>query len=616
MCGITGYLGSTYQDLDIKTLLDLLHHRGPDSQGVYKTEGYNAGMTRLMINDLSTGDQPLFNETKDIVLFYNGEIYNHKSLREKLEKKGHKLFSHSDGEVICHLYEEYGEKLFEQLDGMFAIALWDEKKQTLLLARDTPGEKPLYYSQLPNNELIFSSEIKSLQKFPFANFKLNLQAIWDFPTFLWIPEPDTIFENVHAVMPGTYLKVNKQGIEINAYQNTFYEKDVPEDSNDIIKETRKVVEDAVLTRLLSDVPVGSFLSGGLDSSIICSIASREIGNLSTFTIGFEDLSDPYHGRSDESEDAAKFAKEIGTKHHTIRVTAEEFKNNLSDFCKYGDQPFAVSSGLGILSVAAAARETGVKVLLSGDGADECFGGYSWYSHLENTQSSIPPIDENISFQNFGLNLDQRLQAVNSYSPQKKAWAWHYYASENEKSSLFSDKVKNQTKSSLRWFGKYNSSDKWEPRDYVHQDRLFYFPNEMLRKVDRMTMAHSIEGRAPFAAPSVLKFAEKVKLDSMLKEGQLKWSLRMAFADLLPNHIIERPKHGFNVPIDHWLKDEWNDLFQHTFSKDSQLYKLDIIHENSIEVANKMLHDEQRLNGHSLFCMIMLNMWLENYYEEN
>lgn len=274
-------------------MVEALHHRGPDSEGFYHSSHYHAGVRRLRINDLVTGDQPLFNEDKSIILFYNGEIYNAPQLRKDLESKGYQFRSRSDGEVICHLYCEHGEDLFQRLDGMFAIALWIEKEQKLLLARDIPGEKPLYYALLTDTELVFASEIKSLVKFPDLDLSLNKQALWDFPTFLWIPEPHTVYESIWALPRGHLLVADEKGIRIRPYPNRFNQQNIPLDDNDVIIETRRVVTEAVQSRLLSDVPVGSFLSGGLDSSIIATLASQALHELTTFCIAFEDVADPH-----------------------------------------------------------------------------------------------------------------------------------------------------------------------------------------------------------------------------------------------------------------------------------------------------------------------------------
>lgn len=623
MCGIAGYKTSAPVDAGVlRNMVDALLHRGPDSSGYYRSNDYSAGIRRLSINDVQGGNQPLYNEDKSVVLQYNGEIYNSPALREKLEQRGHVFRTHSDGEVICHLYEEYGEDLFEQLDGMFAAALWSEPEQKLILARDFAGEKPLYYASIGNDGIAFSSEIKSLIKFPGLDLALNEQALWDFPTFLWVPEPSTIYRSIMALPRGHLLRADSRGLKIRSYRNRFNPQAIDvDDEAGVINETRRVVTDAVHSRLLSDVPIGSFLSGGLDSSIVAALATKAVGKLDTFCIAFDNVADPYHGFADESAEAAIMAKSIGSRHHVIRITAQDFRRDLPAFCNYGDQPFAVSSGLGILSVARAAHDAGIKVLLSGDGADECFGGYSWYPYLKEQAgihpAAMPPADASpLTFQNFGVDLQSRLAAIYSYPPAKRAWAWHYYAAESEKSALFNRDRFEATRSSLRFFDDFKSAADWTPEDFIRQDREFYFPNEMLRKVDRMTMAHSVESRVPFAAAAVLSHADKLKYKSLIKDGSLKWVLRRAFEDLLPQALVNRPKHGFNVPIDHWLKNEWSDLVDDAFSPDSALTKSGLVRRDSRKVAAGMLRETSRLNGHTIFCYIMLNYWLENCHGNN
>lgn len=589
-----------------------LVHRGPDSEGYYRDGDYQAGMRRLSIVDIAHGDQPLYGAGGRVALLYNGEIYNYPELRRELEAKGHVFRTGSDGEVICHLYEHHREDLFERLDGMFAAALWIAPERKLILARDLPGEKPLYYSEPSPGEVVFASEIAALKFFPGLNFTIDRQAIWDFPTFLWIPEPATVYRSVKALPRGHILTVSNGKSHLRAYRNRFKPSSSLTAAKDTIAETRRIVESAIKSRLLSDVPVGSFLSGGLDSSIVATIAARELNRLDTFSVGFEDVEDPYHGRADETLAAAKTAAIIGSRHHAIHVTAQTFRDELDTFCHHGDQPFAVSSGFGILAVARAAREAGIKVLLSGDGADECFGGYSWYAYLDrNGHNGVPHRNGVVSFQNIGLPIADRLAFIDAMPAPARAWAWHYYAHEEEKKGLFSDDFRSGLSSSIRHFGERQHGGDWGPVDFVAQDREFYFPNEMLRKVDRMTMAYSVEGRVPFAAPSVLAFADTLKFPELVDpNGTLKTSLRQAFADVLPEEVVGRPKHGFNVPIDHWLKGEWSDLVDETFAPDSALRRGGIVASDADHLARAMLADSSRLNGHTVFCMIMLNRWLE------
>ncbi len=618
MCGIAGYFTSADVAPDVLArMLDAIAHRGPDERGEYASGAYRAGMCRLSINDLEQGGQPLFNGDRSVVLLYNGEIYNSPTLRRELSAKGYAFRTHSDGEVICHLYDEYGEELFERLDGMFAAALWDVRQKKLLLARDLPGEKPLYYARLADGGLVFGSEIKALRAFPGLDLTLDRQAIWDFPTFLWIPEPDTVFEEIKAVPRGHVLAFDESGIRLRRYANRFNDAPLGQSDREIVEETRRVVSEAVHSRLLSDVPVGSFLSGGLDSSIVATLATQALGPIDTFSVGFEKLSDPYHGTSDESEDAAAYAAQLGSRHNLIRVTAETFRNDLDRFCHHADQPFSVSSGLGVLSIARAARERGIKVLLSGDCADECFGGYSWYLHLplgsrKQREEACPSTVEQapVSFQNFGATLEERLEVMAGYDAHTRAWAWHYYAHENEKAALFAKDWCEGLKSSLRHFQAFDPATGWSPETFVAQDRDFYMPQEMLRKVDRMTMAYSVEGRVPFAAPAVLSHVNKLQYSSFVRGDTLKWALRTAFADVLPAEVATRPKHGFNVPVDHWLKDEWSDLVDEAFADSSALWRHGLVAGDAGEKARRMIDDPQRLNGHTIFSYIMLNRWLE------
>jgi asparagine synthase (glutamine-hydrolysing) len=501
---------------------------------------------------------------------------------------------------------------------MFAVALWDEKRQRLVLARDIPGEKPLYYAALDDGRLIFASELKAIRKFPGLSLTLDRQAIWDFPTFLWIPEPSTPYNEIKALTRSHVLCADKNGIALSSYPNNFNRDSIEQTDAALISETRRVVRDAVRSRLLSDVPVGCFLSGGLDSSIVTALACEFRGPVDTFSVSFENVPDPYHGMSDEAEYAAAYASKLGTRHHTVRVTAETFREDLGRFCHHADQPFGVSSGLGVMSIARAAREAGIKVLLSGDCADECFGGYSWYLHLPGadgragTRHEGVTADANVpvSFQNFGVDLRTRLDVLAGYDAHERAWAWHYYAAESEKAALFSREFQVGLSSSLRHFRTFDPSSEWGAQTFIAQDRDFYMPQEMLRKVDRMTMAYSVEGRVPFAAPAVLAHADKLPFASMVRGGVLKWVLREAFSNILPDEVRRRPKHGFNVPIDHWLKSGWSDLFDEAFAPDSALRRHRLIAEDAGKTAQKMLADGERLNGHTIFCYIMLNRWLE------
>ena len=605
MCGIAGIFSTRRPAREtVERMVDRLTHRGPDSEGFWGNGPYQGGMRRLSILDVAGGDQPLYDESRRVVLFYNGEIYNSPTLRGDLEKEGVRFRTHTDGEVICHLYRKYGRGAFEKLDGMFAVALWDDEDQTLLLARDFPGEKPLYFSHLADGGIAFASEIQSLLECDGVARDLDPQALWDYPTFLWVPEPATIYSSVRAIPPGEGMEISARGSVCFSFKSRIAIPDLPLASDaDAVASVRLVVESAVRSRLLSDVPVGAFLSGGLDSSIVCTIARRELDELHTFSVGFESVEDPYHGHADESSLAEAYARVLGSRHTTVRVTAPDFRDMLSHFVKAAGQPYAVSSGLGILAIAREARSQGLKVLLSGDGADEAFGGYSWYPAIPESFSAEPIEGDVLRFLDRDGSLPERIGRVAGYPPDLRAWAWHYYASEEEKSSLFHPDIR--AESSLHWFG--DGFD--EPLDFLQHDRRFYFPNEMLSKVDRMTMAFSVEGRAPFAAPAVQGLAARLPWDKLIRGGQLKWVLRQAFADELPSEIVTRPKHGFNVPIDHWLKGDWNDLLEETFADSSPLHQRGLLRAGARANALKLLADPRKVAGHVLFSFVMLHLWM-------
>ena len=613
MCGIAGaYSKQNIPFQIVEQMVNALSHRGPDAAGYFQSELFSGGMRRLSINDIEGADQPLYNADRSVVLFYNGEIYNSPQLRSFLEQKGYTFRTNGDGEVICHLFDVFGPQAFDKLDGMFAIALWSEKERALYLARDLAGEKPLYYARGKDGSLVFSSELRSFKFAPQIDLSLNKQAIWDFPTFLWIPEPATIYEQVFALRRGHCLKCDGSSLRINRLKNPF---EGSFEGEEITKHLiRDVVERSISSRLLSDVPIGCFLSGGLDSSIVTKIASEHLSNVSTFSVGFEDLNDPYHGRLNEADAAREFSQSLGTSHYEITTSHKSFKKLLPEFCNFGDQPFAVSSGLGILAISKKARSLNVPVLLSGDGADELFGGYSWYMHLQQLRNSNTPNRSSTqpltSMQNVMLPKHKVLEALSEYTAPEKAWALHYYAAEQEKAAIFNPEVFSECVSSIRYFHNFNSESAWTELDYIAHDRDFYLPNEMMRKLDRMSMAASVEARAPFVASEILELTNHLNISQMVDGKILKKSLRDAFDPILPEQIIHRPKHGFNVPIDHWLRHEWRDLVHSITSSNSPLNRLRLISPDADLVFSNMLKDQSRLNGHTIFCYVMLNSWLE------
>lgn len=580
MCAIVGIYGES-NIASLESILSLMQKRGPDGSYLFFEENFVAGMNRLSINDLYFGEQPFVNIDSSIVVLFNGEIYNYRELKKGLEQKGYIFKGHCDGEILPFMYEEYGVECFSFLDGMFGIMVYDKRCGKIILARDGVGEKPLYYAKC-SRKFAFSTLIKPLKEY-FGSFSLNPQALWDFFTFGFIPEPQSIYNEVKALKKGHYLVFDCQSLEYNEFE--FWQKTLQrfspicQDQNvDLVGITKEIVTKSIQGRLMSDVPIGAFLSGGLDSSIVATLAQQSLGNLTTFNIAFLDNYDPYCGFADESEFAMLVAKNINSQHFTLKVDAKNYQNFLKSFIQDIDQPFGAISGIGVKMIARKARELGIKVLLSGDGADEYFGGYTWYPKLAFNDPK--------------------------FITKEKPKGWHYYAFESEKKEFLN----------LDFFGDLDSRGYFprgdsSPIAFIDFDREFYLPNEMMTKLDRMCMSESIEGRAIFVSPSIASFTQQLSYETLLRNGE-KWLLKEAFKSILPQEILQREKHGFNVPIDYWIKNDWFNLLREILSKDSALFHYGIIREDSCEKFIKILYSNERRVGNVGFYLIVLGMWLE------
>lgn len=629
MCGIAGHFNQNARFANIEKALGLFRHRGPDSTATFEDSNIRMGYNRLSITNLATGHQPLFNSDKSILVFYNGEIYNHHDLRSQTERQFDSQINKVDGAVIPYLYELYGDTFAEKLDGMYAIALYDIKRNRLILARDLVGEKPLYYWN-QGTEVVFSSSLLGVRSMLREEVTLDHQGIWDYPSFLWIPEPKTVFKNVTSLMPGETLVFDSHGL-VQSITQDFLDSNCTNNSDSIeglgthlSQELYSTIENSVTNMMPTEVPFGTFLSSGLDSSIVSTVAFKKSKEkcLNTFCVQFPDLSDPYHGFSNESSLAAEYANHLGTNHHNVIADASTVLSALDDFVRLSDSPFAVSSGLGVFLVSKKAKELGLKVLLSGDGADELYGGYSWYKHLpaisqianENSGKKFLKLDETlVSFQNLNLTTQALLETVGRYEISELVFALHYYMLESEKKIIFSKSFSNELHSSYR-LTDLPVQGKITPMAIINHDRKFYLSQEMMRKIDRYTMSHSIEGRVPFVSAKSLKLSSRLDFSQLVQNDILKVSLRQAFSDVLPIPLTKRQKHGFNVPIDHWLRNDWGFLVSKTFSKNSMLGELGIIGPHSESIANQMLKDSTRLNGHSIFSFIILEKWLTYVFQ--
>ncbi|PZT48649.1 asparagine synthase (glutamine-hydrolyzing) [Helicobacter valdiviensis] len=572
MCAIVGIYGENSSLSTLDSMLEALKMRGLDCRYIKDFGNFKAGMNRLSINDIEGGIQPFCNRHEDIFVFFNGEIYNHKDLRSELEREGIVFSSTCDGEVLPYLYEKYGRDCFSLLDGMFAICVYELKSNKIILARDSMGEKPLYYYKDSKN-FAFGSLISSLRQI--ANVSLNKEAIWDYFTFGFIPENQCIYNEICVVPRGGILEFFDGGISITKFTPKVFIPNLSEDS--LVSFAREVVTKSVRDRLLSDCRVGAFLSGGLDSSIVCALAKDSL--YQSFNISFLDDFDPYCSFANEGEYAKEVAKFLGLSHTEVKVSSSDFLESLDNFIDSIDQPFGVVSGIGIKMIAKIAKEMGIKVLLSGDGADECFGGYAWYPKLAFNDPK--------------------------FITKEKPKGWHYYAYESEKRE-FCGEFFDKTYNSLRHFPYFDFRE-ITPLDCINFDREFYLKNEMMMKLDRMTMSEGVEGRACFVSPLIVEFSKKLSYEILLKNGT-KWLLKEAFKDCLPLRIIEREKHGFNPPIDYWMQTSWRGLLNEVLSPQNSLVKNGII--KSREDFYGVINKRQVGFGSIAFFVLILGKWLE------
>lgn len=536
MCGICGFFGFNDNEL-LKRMTICLVHRGPNNKGFFEDKNVSLGFRRLSIIDLSTkGNQPFFNEDKSVAAVFNGEIYNFLELKRELEKKGHRFESNSDGETIVHLYEEFKEKFVEKLSGMFAIALWDLKKKKLFLARDRMGKKPLYYFQ--NGEaFLFASEIKSILQSREVQRKVNSSAIDFYLSMRCMPENETFFEGIKKVLPGEIVVVSNAGttkskfFEINMAQKLFSEQQA-------ISEFSAAFDKSVKDRLISDVPLGVFLSGGLDSGAIVAVMSKYATEpIKTFTAGFGT-------ENDEFVFAKRIADKFGTDHSEVVIDFNDFTKYFPQIVWHLDEPVADPAIFPTFFVSALAKKRATVALL-GEGSDELFAGYSRYA-------------------NFG--------GVNRFLPQKLKAKMYFNMDVafrgGEKNKVYSEKLKAKNSGLFEKF--YEDFFSQKKGEFVNKalefDISHSLPNYQLMRVDKLSMAHSLEARAPFLSQEVVEVAEKTALSLKIHRNAGKFIVRKHFQEMLPKEMFYEKKRIFSVPIRQWFDSGFEEIAKQLLEK--------------------------------------------------
>ena len=627
MCGIIGiYKYHSSEPVNRQVLenaTSVLHHRGPDEGGYFFDDkcGVGFGHRRLSIIDLSTGQQPLYNEDNSIALVCNGEIYNFPELYEKLTKAGHHFKTRSDNETIIHLYEMYGTKCVEHLNGMFAFALWDKNKQILFLARDRMGVKPLYYG-VQNDSFYFSSELKGLLAIPEIKRELNLDALNTYLTFENVPSPHSIIKNIYKLEPGCLLTL--QNKEINTYKYWDLPLDSPKlniSEEEAVEEFERLFIESVKKRLLSDVPVGVFLSGGIDSSLIAKImADISPGKIRTFSIGFHEKS------FDESKIAMRFAKELNSEHNQFLFDSKECLNLIPNMANLVDEPLSDASILPTYFLSNFASKQ-LKVCLGGDGGDELFAGYQIFpvhkliglydllprefkNLLLSAANNIPPRETYLSFP---FVLKQFLRGI-GMSNEIRMFIWMGAYLESEKKQLLNPDIHAKTNTGTFEIITNHLKNKFLSTD---ADRMLYLiskiylSDDVLVKVDRASMATSLEVRGPFLDYTIQDFVSQLPYDYKLNRLTSKYLLKKMAEKHIPKYIINRKKQGFAIPVTKWLKHELKDTLLNYTSK-SYIEKQGLFQYDFVNRLVQNHLNETWDNKKLLWNLLVFQLWYEKY----
>ena len=559
MCGIVGIVaapGGPLPDQAVAHAMNaVITHRGPDDEGVFRDEQAMIGMRRLSIIDLAGGHQPVHNEDGTVQAVLNGEIYNFRELRDELEARGHRFYTKSDTEVIVHGYEEWGEGCFARLNGMFGIALWDIARKTLLLARDRFGEKPLFYSD-DGRRLLFASELKSLLQVPGFRPPIAPEAVRAYVCFGYVPTPGSIFQGVRKLPPGHFLRFTDGRATVHRYYTLALGPKHRLSEADAEAELARLLDQAVESRLVSDVPFGAFLSGGLDSSVVVALMSRHLQQpVRTFSIGFRE--DAYN----ELSDARRVADHLHTEHHEL-VVEPDATALLQDLVWYLDEPFADSSSVPTYLVAKLARQH-VKMVLTGDAGDEAFAGYDRYLRFLRLEQLGPfkpaaataaALAGKFAPSPYGYRLERIAERLREPFPASYL-SGVALTRADVAGELLGDAVRSgSTEHYATLAGAGGIPDDLDALDRcVAIDFASYLPDDILVKLDRMAMATSLEGRAPFLDHRLIDFAVKLPTDLRVRANRGKHLLRRAAARWLPPPVLQKKKQGFAIPLGQWFR---------------------------------------------------------------
>ena len=619
MCGIAGHFNGGLTSEQLEGMGIALQHRGPDGAGIYYdvVDGVGLVHRRLSIIDLSAdAAQPFLFE--NLITIYNGEIYNFAEIRKELELKGYLFQTSSDTEVLIKAFHCWGEKSVEHFIGMFAFAIFDKSTKEFFLFRDRLGVKPLYYST--EQGLVFASEINALRTLN-RNEQLDDHSLYHYFRFGYVPGDASIFKQIKKLKAGHYLHVKHGKINIHPYWTVTVQNPPSEKSEEQwANELEELLISSFRYRMVADVPVGVFLSGGIDSSLVASILQKHFGTISTLTIGFKEK------RFNEAPYAKEVAERLGTNHIEQIIEKEDARKELARFYNIYDEPFADTSGIPVSLISALAKSNGIKVVLSADGGDELFGGYPHYLRINSAYKKMHLIP---GFLRSGMTTATRgiipkgiRGRLTSFNLEHRIYAYEELLNSKTAIDFYESTIANQSHSEIeKLMNGYsagvvsNPDNGSELTSFMNWDLHNYLPEDLLVKVDRATMCHGVEGREPFLDHRLVEFAASLPLSMKFRNGEGKYLLKKVLGRYLPSSLFDRPKRGFSIPIFDWFSADLDSLFSHylnpqTIRKDSVLNPAEVQHEFSKYIYNKKRGKEYNIE--KMWRILSFMMWQEKH----
>ena len=627
MCGIVGIVNLDRRAASVELLArmnDRIRHRGPDEEGAYVNGYVGLAMRRLAIIDLAGGQQPITNEDGTCHIVFNGEIYNYRELKTRLEDLGHKFRTDSDTETILHAYEEYGADCPKHLRGMFAFAIWDERREQLFLARDRVGKKPILYAHTATT-FAFASEFTALLLHPSVSREVEREAIHHYLSFMCVPAPLTAYRDIRKLEPGHSLTLTSDGqLKLERYWQPDFSKKLKISEDEAGERALSLLRDAVRVRLMSEVPLGAFLSGGVDSSaVVALMAEASSGAVKTFSIGFEeqDFSELHHAR--------RVAERVGAEHHEFIVRPDALEV-LPTLVEHYGEPYADSSAIPTYYVARETRRH-VTVALNGDGGDECFAGYERYAamRLSEAYRKLPEVLREQVIRNAAELLPaselkrsrarslKRFLKAASLPPVERYLRWVSVLDPQAKQELYTEEFRRETEAAdvrqwlAPWFARANGAGVVDAS--LLTDTMTYLPNDLLVKVDIASMAVSLEARSPFLDHNVIEFAASLPENLKLRGLTTKYILKKMLRKILPPENLKRGKMGFGVPVGHWFRGEMQQFLRERLLSE-RAARRGYFRADAVRQMVELHTRGERDYTHQLWTLLMLELWFERFID--